>query len=122
MTSVNQNVVVTTLPGLIASPDWSNEQLEKNAAEIQSLLGNFYLRITSPAIRRRLPEDFHSHLRESLEQSLNTEGLKEVTNHLQHLASVVDHHLKELRVAEALEAVTHQLKAVCPDILPLYVC
>ena len=122
MTSVNQNVVVTTLPGLIASPDWSSEQLEKNAAEIQSLLGNFYLRITSAAIRRRLPEDFHSHLRESLEQSLNTEGLKEVTNHLQHLASVVDHHLKELRVAEALEAVTHQLKAVCPDILPLYVC
>jgi len=91
--------------------DWSSEQLEKNAAELQSLLGNFYLRITSAAIRRRLPEDFHSHLRESLEQSLNTEGLKEVANRLQHLASVVDRHLKELRVAEALEAVIHQLKA-----------
>jgi len=34
-----------------------------------------------------------------------------VTNRLQHLASVVDHHLKELRVAEALEAILHQLKA-----------
>ena len=105
---------VTTLPELITSPDWSSEQLEKNAAELQSLLGNFYLRITSAAIRRRLPEGSHSHLRESLEQSLNTESLKEVANRLQHLASVVDHHLKELRVAEALEAIIHQLKAVCP--------
>ena len=113
---------VTTLPGLIASLDWSSEQLEKNAAELRSLLGNFYLRITSAAIRRRLPEDFHSHLRELLEQSLNTEGLKEVANRLQHLASVVDHHLKELRAAEALEAVIHQLKAVCPAFLPLDVC
>jgi methionyl-tRNA synthetase len=105
---------VTTLPELIASPDWSSEQLEKNAAELQSLLGNFYLRITSAAIRRRLPEDFHSQLRKPLEQSLNTECLKEVANHLQHLAPIVDHHLKELRVAEALEAIIHQLKAVCP--------
>ena len=113
---------VTTFPELIASPDWSSEQLEKNAAELQSLLGNFYLRITSAAIRRRLPEDFHSHLRESLEQSLNTECLKEVANRLQHLASVVDHHLKELRVAEALEAIIHQLKAVCPAFLPLDFC
>jgi methionyl-tRNA synthetase len=122
MTSVNQNVAVATLPGLIASPDWSSEQLEKNAAELQSLLGNFYLRITSAAIRRRLPEDFHSHSRESLEQSLNTEGLKEVANRLQHLASVVDHHLEELRVAEALEAIIHQLRAVCPAFLSLDVC
>lgn len=104
---------VTTLPELIASTDWSSEQLEKNAAELQSLLGNFYLRITSAAIRRRLPEDFYSHLRELLEQSLNTESLKGVAIRLQHLASVVDHHLKELRIAEALEAIIHQLKAVC---------
>jgi hypothetical protein len=61
-----------------------------------------------------LPEDFHSQLREPLEQSLNTEDLKEVANRLQHLASIVDHHLKELRVAEALEAIIYQLKAVCP--------
>jgi len=115
---------VTTLPELIASLDWSSEQLEKNAAELQSLLGNFYLRITSATIRRRLPEDFHLHLRESLqlEQSLNTNCLNEVVNRLQHLASVVDHHLKELRVAEALEAIIHQLKAVCPAFLPLDVC
>jgi len=91
--------------------DWSSEQLENNAAELQSLLGNFYLRITSAVIRRRLPEDFDSHLQEYLEQSLIIENLREVAKPLQHLTSVVDHHLKDLRVAEALEAIIHQLKA-----------
>jgi methionyl-tRNA synthetase len=102
------------VPELIASTDWSSEQLENSAAELQSLLGNFYLRITSAVIRRRLPEDFHSHLRESLEQSMENENLNEVANRLQYLASVVDHHLKELRIAEALDAIIQQLKAVCP--------
>jgi len=91
--------------------DWSSEQLENNAAELQSLLGNFYLRITSAVIRKRLPEDFDSRSQESLEQSLISENLREVAKPLQHLTSVVDHHLKELRVAEALEAIIHQLKA-----------
>jgi methionyl-tRNA synthetase len=98
---------------LIVHTDWSNEQLENNAAELQSLLGNFYLRITSAAIRKRLPQDLSSRSRESLEQSQNTENLKEVANPLQHLASVVDCHLKELRISEALEAIVRQLKAVC---------
>jgi methionyl-tRNA synthetase len=110
------------IPELIASADWSNEQLENSAAELRSLLGNFYLRITSAVIRRRLPENFHSHLRESLVQSLNSESLKEVASCLQGLASVVDHHLRELRIAEALEAIIHQLKAVCPALLPMDVC
>ncbi|KAH9994147.1 tRNA synthetases class I (M)-domain-containing protein [Russula compacta] len=91
--------------------DWSSEQLENNAAELQSLLGNFYLRVTSAAIRKRLPEDFDSHLRESLELSPNTENLREVANPLQHLASAVDHHIKKLCIAEALEAIIRQLKA-----------
>jgi len=91
--------------------DWSSEQLENNAAELQSLLGNFYLRITSAAIRKRLPKDLDLRMRESLEQSTDTENLREVTNPLQNLASVVDHHLKELRIAEALEVIIYQLKA-----------
>ncbi|KAI9513225.1 tRNA synthetases class I (M)-domain-containing protein [Russula earlei] len=41
----------------------------------------------------------------------DVEHLREVTNPLRHLASVVDHHLKELRISEALEAIIHQLKA-----------
>ena len=40
---------------------------------------------------------------------------------LQHLASAVDHHLNELRIAEALEAIIHQLKAVCPAVSPMSV-
>jgi methionyl-tRNA synthetase len=99
--------------------DWSSEQLENSAAELQSLLGNFYLRITSAAIRKRLPKDLDSRIRESLEQSTDTENLREVTGPLQNLASVVDHHLKELRIAEALEAIIYQLKAVCLVLLQI---
>ncbi|KAI9510597.1 hypothetical protein F5148DRAFT_1281797 [Russula earlei] len=96
--------------------DWSNKQLENNPAELQSLLGNFYLRITSAAFRKRLPEDFFRDLRNSLEQSLKSEHLREVASPLRDLASVVDQRLKELRVSEAQEAIIHQLKAVCPAV------
>ncbi|KAH9045241.1 tRNA synthetases class I (M)-domain-containing protein [Lactarius pseudohatsudake] len=91
--------------------DWSNEQLENSASELQSLLGNFYLRITSAAIRKRLPEDFQSCSRETLEQSMDVEKLIEVVDPLKSLAAVVDNHLEELRIAEALEAIISQLKA-----------
>ncbi|KAI9467182.1 tRNA synthetases class I (M)-domain-containing protein [Lactarius psammicola] len=91
--------------------DWSNEQLENNASELQSLLGNFYLRITSAAIRKRLPEDFQSHSRVTLERSTNIEKLMEAVDPLASLASVVDNHLEELRIAEALDAIISQLKA-----------
>jgi len=87
--------------------DWSSEQLENNFSELQSLLGNFYLRITSAAIRKRLPEDFQSCSRETL--SSDDGRLIEVP--LKNLAAVVDNHLKELRIAEALEAIIYQLKA-----------
>jgi hypothetical protein len=102
---------------LVPCTDWSNEQLENNAAELQSLLGNFYLRITSAAIRSRLPEGFNSHHREALQQSLNSQDLSDVANPLQNLASVVDNHLSQLCVSDALEAIIQQLKAVClaPD-------
>jgi methionyl-tRNA synthetase len=100
------------VPGLIVPTDWSNEQLENNAAELQSLLGNFYLRITSAAIRKRLPQDLYARSRELLGESRAIENLGEVANPLQHLASVVDYHLEEFRIAEALEAIVHQLKAV----------
>ncbi|KAH7912233.1 tRNA synthetases class I (M)-domain-containing protein [Hygrophoropsis aurantiaca] len=36
--------------------DWSQEQLEKHADEIKSLLGNFFLRITSNAIAARVAQ------------------------------------------------------------------
>ncbi|KAF8272158.1 tRNA synthetases class I (M)-domain-containing protein [Lactarius quietus] len=91
--------------------DWSSEQLENNASELQSLLGNFYLRITSAAIRKRLPEDFQSGSRETQGWSIGDERLSEVVDSLKSLAGVVDNHLKELRIAEALEAIISQLKA-----------
>ena len=39
----------------------------------------------------------------------------EVVDPLKSLAAVVDNHLKELRIAEALEAIISQLKAVRLD-------
>jgi len=91
--------------------DWSSEQLENNASELQSLLGNFYLRITSAAIRKRLPEDSQLGSRETLERSTDVEKLTEVVDPLKGLATVVNNHLEELRIAEALEAIISQLKA-----------
>ena len=97
--------------------DWSSEQLENNASELQSLLGNFYLRITSAAIRKRLPEDFRLDSRKTLERSTDFEKLTEVVDSLKGLATVVDNHLEEFRIAEALEAIISQLKAVRPDFI-----
>ncbi|KAH9060995.1 tRNA synthetases class I (M)-domain-containing protein [Lactarius vividus] len=91
--------------------DWSSEQLENHASELQSLLGNFYLRSTSVAIRKRLPENFQSCSRETLEHSTDVEKLIEVMDPLKSLAAVVDSHLEELRIAEALEGIISQLKA-----------
>jgi hypothetical protein len=55
---------VTTLVGIVllfiyflpyfVVLDWSQEQLDKHSKEIQSLLGNFFLRITSRKIQSRI--------------------------------------------------------------------
>ncbi|KAI9447870.1 tRNA synthetases class I (M)-domain-containing protein [Lactarius indigo] len=55
--------------------------------------------------------DFQSCSRETLERSTNVEKLTEVMGPLKSLAAVVDNHLEELRIAEALEAIIAQLKA-----------
>ncbi len=48
---------------------------------------------------------------------MDVEKLIEVVNPLKNLAAVVDNHLEELRIAEALEAIISQLKAVRPDFI-----
>ncbi|KAH8988548.1 hypothetical protein EDB92DRAFT_1935773 [Lactarius akahatsu] len=55
--------------------------------------------------------DFQSCSRETLEQSTDVEKLIEVVDPLKSLAAVVDNHLEELRIGEALEAIISQLKA-----------
>jgi methionyl-tRNA synthetase len=37
-------------------PDWSELELEKHAHEITDLLGNFFMRITSKAINKRIAQ------------------------------------------------------------------
>jgi hypothetical protein len=48
---------------------------------------------------------------------MDVEKLNEVVNPLKGLATVVDSHLEELRIAEALEAIISQLKTVRPDFI-----
>ena len=45
------------------------------------------------------------------------EKLTEVVDPLRGLATIVDNHLQELRIAEALETIISQLKAVRPDFI-----
>ena len=48
---------------------------------------------------------------------MDVEKLTDVVYPLKGLATVVDNHLEELRIAEALEAIISQLKAVRPDFI-----
>ncbi|KAI0053765.1 hypothetical protein FA95DRAFT_484434 [Auriscalpium vulgare] len=89
--------------------DWSPEQLEKHALELQSLLGNFYLRITAAAIRKRLPNDIDTQT--LLPELHEVPELNADVVALQNLSLIVDEHLQAFQVTEALEHIIHQLRA-----------
>ncbi|TFY75105.1 hypothetical protein EWM64_g8907 [Hericium alpestre] len=90
--------------------EWSLEQLEKYLSELQSTLGNVFLRINSPAIKKRLPEnyDYNGYLH----ASEDAPELRDLVANLKPLAKVVDDHLQQLQVADGLEAIVLQLQAV----------
>jgi hypothetical protein len=101
--------------------DWSNEQLHKHMDELQSLLGNFYLRMLSKKILKRLPEG-RRHVpldRRILLSGVTGEGPEgtdpclELRAKLTDLSERVDAHLKNFEVADALEAIVDVLNTVC---------
>lgn len=92
--------------------DWSQEQLEKHAFELQSLLGNFYLRVTSKAIQKRLSPDCHARFPVLIDESAKVPALHEAVTSLQSLSQRVDENLQLLQVSDALDAIVQQLLMV----------
>ncbi|KAF8843388.1 hypothetical protein BDN67DRAFT_1028277 [Paxillus ammoniavirescens] len=114
--------------------DWSEEQLRKHADEIRNLLGNYFLRVTSKAIRQRagtaIPissekPSFQGLLvrqfsgldlsTTSSTNALDLEGCKPSTNEelialLDNLGGLVSGHMKNLEVADALHAIVMILR------------
>jgi methionyl-tRNA synthetase len=99
--------------------DWSTVQADKYLNEIRSLLGNFFMRITSNAIRSRLsslPEPTPSLTEISSLTFLPGNTLHEhnrrVLTTLENLGSSVRSRLEGLDVAEALSLVVLCLREV----------
>ncbi|THH10301.1 hypothetical protein EW146_g8411 [Bondarzewia mesenterica] len=87
--------------------DWSTQQLNKHASELQSLLGNLHRRITSDAIKKRLHGVF------TLGSAIHDSTIvASVVPLLEALSSEVDEQLQLLQVAEALDLIMHQLQVM----------
>jgi methionyl-tRNA synthetase len=93
--------------------DWSEEQLNKHSREITDLLGNFFLRVASPAIAKRLHGTTWGHsLLGHQAQKLLTPSTKARMEELATLGEHVGQLMGRFEVAQALEAVVHVLQEV----------
>lgn len=111
--------------------DWSEEQLHKYTAEIRNLLGNYFLRVTSKAIKDRVTEALAAAQDVSLQNLLsqwskvyfsNGEGrlvdmapdvpytVQEFLPLLDNLGNVVSGYMKNLEVAESLHSIVQILQ------------
>lgn len=101
-------------------------QAEKHLDEIRSLLGNFFLRITSKAIISKINTlsdpapslaelASNNHLAES-EQEKHTHN-REMLASLKTLSDTARGYLENMEVAEALDAIVARLKLVSPCLL-----
>jgi methionyl-tRNA synthetase len=93
--------------------DWSAPQLDKHARELTDLLGNFFLRVASPAIARRVAgaEWAHSLRGDEAREVLGAATIGRM-DELATLGERVGSLMERLEVAQALEAVVHVLQSV----------
>lgn len=95
--------------------DWSEEQLDKHAKELRSLIGNLFSRTHSDAVMSRLP-DYLEQRAAVLESASNESEVEESMNRIQEglctLADDVDAHLGRLEIKLALERIVGQLGMV----------
>ncbi|OAX41409.1 hypothetical protein K503DRAFT_767691 [Rhizopogon vinicolor AM-OR11-026] len=84
--------------------DWSPEQLEKHADEIRSLLGNFFLRITSRTIRKRVASAPQLTFAQLTDQPLGGPN-GDVLSMLRTLKARVERCMEKFEVGEALDAI-----------------
>ncbi|KIM54840.1 hypothetical protein SCLCIDRAFT_135951 [Scleroderma citrinum Foug A] len=112
--------------------DWSEVQLRKHADEIRNLLGNFFLRVTSKAIRNRVSEALPAAQDKSfqtllarllvdvdLSKTIDASAYVELDAPptieaflplLDNVGRVVLHHMKNLEVADGLHAIVQVLR------------
>ena len=93
--------------------DWSTSEVEKHLAEISSLLGNFFLRVTSKAIQTKVASapDPKSTLSE-IAASGTYPALKELLATLEALGTNVKSSMDNLEVANAIDYIMFCLKQV----------
>ncbi|KAG1742256.1 tRNA synthetases class I (M)-domain-containing protein [Suillus paluster] len=84
--------------------DWSPEQLEKHADEIRSLLGNFFLRITSRTIQKRVASAPQFTFAQLLDQPLDGPN-GDVLSSLRTLKGRVEQCIGKFEVGDALDAI-----------------
>ncbi|CDO73833.1 hypothetical protein BN946_scf185015.g162 [Trametes cinnabarina] len=83
--------------------DWSQEQLQKHSKEVISLLGNLFLRTTSPKIMARVesvPRPSAADVTDT-----GTVALSPLLNVLKRLAPTFDQHMQRFQVADAMESI-----------------
>ncbi|EGO28063.1 hypothetical protein SERLADRAFT_462513 [Serpula lacrymans var. lacrymans S7.9] len=95
--------------------DWSHDQLEKHGEEIRSLLGNFFLRITSKAIQSRIASASPLSVHQLTTQTYSGEDLLKTGNigvltSLRELGPTVRKNIGLLEVGDALDAIILCLK------------
>ena len=94
-------------------PDWSQDQVEKHHKEIQSLLGNFFLRITSQTIQMRMAGAPHLSLEEIYADEASLALIRTLIQATRELPEKVKRYMDALEMADALGAVMELLRLVC---------
>lgn len=86
--------------------DWSDDQVDKHVKEVQSQLGNYFLRITSPKLAARAKEA----------SSSSISSLHPLNDELKQMAQLLPEKVKErmgaLEAGEALNEIMSVLKVV----------
>ncbi|KAL0067063.1 methionyl-tRNA synthetase [Marasmius tenuissimus] len=92
--------------------DWSHDQLSKHDKELQSLLGNLFLRVTSPKIRGPAVSTIEESSLNGLlkEPTPEQSRWRELVSASATMSTKVGSAMEELRMAEALEEIVDVLK------------
>jgi len=99
----------------LTTPDWSQSQLEKHSHEIQSLLGNYFLRVTSPKLVERALAAHPLSLDEIQEtqQGQFSKALIQLISLQRETAKRVGEKMQNLEVSEALRHLVELMYLVC---------
>ncbi len=100
--------------------DWSKSQLEKHNREIQFMLGNYFLRVTSPKLVERAAaatphlslDDIWNHY--AARDDELSKSLIQLMDLQRDTPLKVQQEMKTLEIARALQHLTELMRMVCP--------